>query len=353
MKKVICLCLTVAMFISVLSVSSFAIIDTNGGIMGDADNNGKLEIADARAALKAAAGIEPFESEDIGRSDIDGDGVISVSDARAIFRASVGLQDLDIGGAFTGFDGGNYFNTADELVEYFNTNLNKIKTSRPGFTKTTEEKLKDFNIEEDGAFGIVEKGTIDNIKSKITENINSSNDTSYINKGTACYNEISYEGEDYVSEATADDLMGATAVVDEKKNTLEITVCVKNTEKAELSTSGYSKLLNPANMEEDGIVTALGYVNQFVNADGFRTTYKNGVFKATFDLKTNNVIEYKASYDVNIFALGNEGLSLGSILSILDIFKLFGGGQSSSTVIKLNSINYESEKTFIYNEFVW
>ncbi len=353
MKKAICFCLTVAMIISVLSVSSFAIIDTEGGIMGDADNNGNVEIADARAALKAAAGIEPFDDKDIGRCDIDGDGVISVSDARAIFRAAVGLQDLDIGGAFTGFDGGNYFNTAEELVEYFNTNLNKIKASRPGFTKTNEEKLNDFSIEEDGAFGIVEKGSIDNIKSKITENINSSNETSYVEKGVACYNEISYEGEDFVSKATPDDLMGATAVVNQKKNTLEITVCVKNTEKADLSTSGYSKLLNPAKMEEDGIVTALGYINQFINSDGFRTTYKNGVFKATFDLETNNVIEYKVSYDVNIFALGNEGFSLGSLLSILDIFKLFGGGQSSSTVIKLNSINYESEKTITYNEFVW
>ena len=63
---------------------------------GDVDNNGKVESADARLALRAsvklenyAAGTQPYLA-----ADVDRNGKIESSDARSILRASVNLEKL-------------------------------------------------------------------------------------------------------------------------------------------------------------------------------------------------------------------------------------------------------------------
>lgn len=54
-------------------------------VLGDADSDGKLTVADARLVLRAAVGLENVPLE---RGDIDGDGKITSADAREILRVS-------------------------------------------------------------------------------------------------------------------------------------------------------------------------------------------------------------------------------------------------------------------------
>lgn len=63
-------------------------------IPGDADRDGVVSAADARAVLRAAVGLETLDSEQMKRADLDGDGILTADEARSILRASVGLETL-------------------------------------------------------------------------------------------------------------------------------------------------------------------------------------------------------------------------------------------------------------------
>lgn len=52
-----------------------------GILMGDVDQNGKVETTDARAILRMAAGIEVVTSNAMMYADMNGDGAITVNDA--------------------------------------------------------------------------------------------------------------------------------------------------------------------------------------------------------------------------------------------------------------------------------
>ncbi len=60
---------------------------------GDVDGDGDVDVSDARAALRAAVGLEKLTSDAEKRADIDGDGKVTVSDAREILRKSTGLEE--------------------------------------------------------------------------------------------------------------------------------------------------------------------------------------------------------------------------------------------------------------------
>ena len=63
---------------------------------GDVDNNGKVESADARLALRASVKLESYAdgSNSFLAADVDHNGKIESSDARSILRASVNLEKL-------------------------------------------------------------------------------------------------------------------------------------------------------------------------------------------------------------------------------------------------------------------
>ncbi len=61
-------------------------------LWGDADENGVLESADARLALRASVALESLSAQSTRIADVDKDGQITAADARLILRASVGLD---------------------------------------------------------------------------------------------------------------------------------------------------------------------------------------------------------------------------------------------------------------------
>lgn len=74
----------------ILAVSSFAAI-----MLGDADGNGEITVADARQVLRFAVKLDvPSNDEIKAAADVNRDGDINVSDARTVLRAAVGLEKL-------------------------------------------------------------------------------------------------------------------------------------------------------------------------------------------------------------------------------------------------------------------
>lgn len=74
----------------ILTVSSFAAI-----MLGDADGNGEITVADARQVLRFAVKLDvPSNDEIKAAADVDRNGDISVGDARTVLRAAVGLEKL-------------------------------------------------------------------------------------------------------------------------------------------------------------------------------------------------------------------------------------------------------------------
>lgn len=61
---------------------------------GDADGDGRITAADARAVLRRAARIIKFTPAQDARADVDRDGKITANDARILLRVSAGLQTL-------------------------------------------------------------------------------------------------------------------------------------------------------------------------------------------------------------------------------------------------------------------
>ena len=68
--------------------------DSQPVVRGDADGDGRLTSADARAALRMAVGLDPYGSAFLRLADADGDGRLTPADARLILRAAVGLVCL-------------------------------------------------------------------------------------------------------------------------------------------------------------------------------------------------------------------------------------------------------------------
>ena len=63
-----------------------------GYILGDVNGNGKVEVDDARLALRHTVGLQTLDSKAVIRTDYNKDGEVSVDDARRILRKAVGLD---------------------------------------------------------------------------------------------------------------------------------------------------------------------------------------------------------------------------------------------------------------------
>ncbi|MBR5426730.1 MAG: leucine-rich repeat protein [Clostridia bacterium] len=66
-------------------------------LYGDANNDGKVNSADARTVLRHAASLEKLENEnDLLASDVNSDGKVNSKDARMILRASAKIEPLPL-----------------------------------------------------------------------------------------------------------------------------------------------------------------------------------------------------------------------------------------------------------------
>lgn len=75
-------------------LTEYSGIDYTLRLIGDVDNNGKINSSDARTALRVSAQLDEISETDAPFSDVNGDGKITSADAREILRASANLTKL-------------------------------------------------------------------------------------------------------------------------------------------------------------------------------------------------------------------------------------------------------------------
>lgn len=300
-KRILSLVLVLAITISIFSIG----FTTNAAsaLWGDANGDGKVTTGDALIVLRVAAGIEDNLSAEARRlCDVNEDGFITLFDARKILRSAAGLINLQPTGAFSGFNGGGIFETKEELVSYFNKNLNRIKEEKFGFTKTSDVEMKKFEFKEASFLGVVTENT-DEIIQGIFSTVGSQKEEDlYVVQGTASTNKINVEGQNYVSALSVADVYGATAKYDANRQNgvITISIALPDAEKSEVLDSAYGKVFNSENLL-GATETTLNSILSGV-ADGTEVVhYKNAVLTAEFDVNTAEVLKYSISYETTVY----------------------------------------------------
>ena len=300
-KRILSLVLVLAITISIFSIG----LTTNAAsaLWGDANGDGKVTTGDALIVLRVAAGIEDNLSAEARRlCDVNEDGFITLFDARKILRSAAGLINLQPTGAFSGFNGGGIFETKEELVSYFNKNLNRIKEEKFGFTKTSDVEMKKFEFKEASFLGAVTENT-DEIIQGIFSTVGSQKEEDlYVVQGTASTNKINVEGQNYVSALSVADVYGATAKYDANRQNgvITISIALPDAEKSEVLDSAYGKVFNSENLL-GATETTLNAILSGV-ADGTEVVhYKNAVLTAEFDVNTAEVLKYSISYETTVY----------------------------------------------------
>lgn len=144
MKRALCLLLTVCILSAMFCVVSFA--DDKGreytkdflvkANKYDIDFDGKATLTDARKVLRIASGLEIKTDET--NYDFDGDGYVTSADAVQALKASLGLIEVET------------VNNEDK-VQFLNSQLNWVKTRKPGFTGTSTSTCKSMKVTTTGA----------------------------------------------------------------------------------------------------------------------------------------------------------------------------------------------------------
>lgn len=144
MKKALCLCLTVSILFGMFCTLSYADDKGRGYTKDflvkankyDIDLDGKVTVNEARKVLRVAAGLEEKSGE--MNYDFDGDGIVSSIDASQALKASLGL--IEVGTL-----------TDEDTVSFLNSQLNWVKTRKPGFTGTSTSTCKSMKVTTTGA----------------------------------------------------------------------------------------------------------------------------------------------------------------------------------------------------------
>lgn len=91
-KKLIGVIISAAVLIFTIVTLAFA----EGGMLGDMDDNGKIEASDARTILRISARLEnPADADHAKRADTNKDGRITAADARLTLRVSAKLDKFE------------------------------------------------------------------------------------------------------------------------------------------------------------------------------------------------------------------------------------------------------------------
>lgn len=354
MKELTSLILITALLLTAFSVgfNAFALEEYT---VGDADNNGKVETADARLALQIASKTKKPTESQLKRCDVNKDGFVGLDDVSRILCASVGIERLQRTGAFMGFGGGGYFDSAEELLEYFNTHLNAIKDVDAGFFANTDSSVKELDMEELQVRGLnfSSPEKFEEILRNTISDSFSSNEPVMSVLGEDNDYAIEAIGQPYVSTLGVDDVCGAAALYDEVNNLLTVKVSLYDTtvESAALSAS-YSKALNVSNMN----LLTTGTINKLFGNKLTSTAvqeYKNVLLTAVFDTETGYVESYEVSYDNNVY-IASAGFDLDGLnIELSGIAGIIGGIIGTAASANVKGFEYTVTSVTRYTQFQW
>ena len=131
MKKFICLFTVLCLLVPFFSLGANAVIVSETTPDFDYNNDGKININDARAILRISAGID---DEIEGKTyDLDGNGYVDYYDVAKILRM------------ISGIDSETSVST-EYLLALFKKELDSVKSVRPGFTKAATSHCKSAKV---------------------------------------------------------------------------------------------------------------------------------------------------------------------------------------------------------------
>ena len=346
-KKILSLTLSIAMIFTLCAMGTpaNAIVDTSISY-GDIDGDGKITTQDAQLALRVAAGLEVIEDVELfKRGDVNSDGSITVYDARQILRSCVTDLSLQPTGAFHGFEGytgsGMSITTEAQAIAVFNTILNKVKTDKPGFTRSEDASIKLFDFEDMSFVGYnFSNETADSVSATIKEWLVTESTPELaqtIIKGQNSDNAMSAETETYVSKLSANDVYGirTSAVATENGTTLTISIALADCELENIGQTAFDDVFNPAMIQEstNSVIETIFGSN---TADTARVKeIKNAVLTVEIDTETAQVISYTTTYQCRVL-LKEATLGLSNILSA-----------------KFTDLEYITEIVVVYDRFSW
>lgn len=344
-KKIITVALSATLLLSTASLGfNASAAYTDDVIYGDINDNGKIDTEDARIALKAASGLSALTEEQKLKADINRDGAITVFDARQILRAAAGLTQLQPTGTFSGFDGGDFFDTEEEMLDIFNTALNKIKSSdntyAAGFTKTSTDRLNEFVISDIEFIGI----NIGSSAQKITESIrdmiiaeDDANKVTIIPTGSMDFGTMPIETSPFVSKLTASDIYGAKVSYDSQLGEVTITIALADTETETVGQSSYSKVFNTEIMLEESQSVMKKLLSTSSVESAMSSSFKNCELTAVIDTATLEVVSYTTSYDSETY-ISEASMKTGSL---------------TSSLAKIKGLEYKKNHRDVYDNFQW
>ncbi|MBE6748070.1 MAG: hypothetical protein E7557_02445 [Ruminococcaceae bacterium] len=333
-KKILALLLALALVMSMLAMA----VTTNAAsaLRGDANGDGEVSANDALLVLRAAAGIEDSLSNEAKiLCDIDGDGFISLFDARKILRAAAGLTNLEPTGAFKGYtDENKIFGSQEAALNYFNTNINKVKSQRYGFTVLTDVEMKEFGADKITFLGNPISNSSGFIE-RIFQAVGSESDQEvYIMPGQSSTNIMSIEGQSYVSKLNNADVYGAKVEYDatrypEAGGVITISIAIPDTEKWDIYDSSYIRAFNTDNLL-GATESILNSLLTMLSNDTEIIHYKNAVLVAEFEAETGYPISYSTSYETSVYV-----------------------ESATSSIYSLEGINYETVNKVDYIDFIY
>ncbi len=318
--------------------------------IGDTDNSGTLDLADARLALRIVSKLEKPSQDQIERADVNSNGIIDLADVEGILCAALGITRYQRTGAFFGFDGGGYFESADELLYYFNSNLNEIKIQDAGFIAESDAIVDSFSMQD-----IIFRGySFESpdifeglLKDELTSSFESDDPVMYVLGSDNDY-AIEAVGQEYVSILEADDVCGVKAEYDKVNEELTVSVSLYDTSlQAAAVSESYAKALNINNMN----VISQGTVSRLF---GKLTTpavqqYKDVTLTAKFHEPTGKVVSYEVAYsnDVRIASAGVNLAGIGSEIGGI------GGIIGSIISANVSGLEYSVRTITQYTDFQW
>ncbi len=319
-KKLISVFLVTALVFSLFAVSfsASALVDTTI-TYGDFDGKNGVTTTDAIAVLKVCALLDSITDENVfKRCDINSDGEITIYDARQILRSCADIATIQPTGEFSGFDGGGVFVDPAVAVEYFNIAVNRIKTEKPGFSRSETADVKGFKIDDVKLSSVSVGESAESVTSMIESMLVSESEPEhYLDsyKGENCDNAMSVEKESYVSKLSADEVLGVRCVKNVEEGTLTIEIALPDCDLDSVGQTAIGDVLS-AEILQENMDTIIG--NVFGASDGgdsTRKTIRNCLLTAVIDTSDGSVIQYVTAYTTETkIASSTMGLK-GGILS--------------------------------------
>ena len=287
MKKVLCALLILGIILT-SSFTAFAVA------AGDVNSDGKINSADALGILQHTVGSKP-KNFNKAVADINADGKINSSDALMVLQIAVGSIKL-------------MPSTSTEILDYYNTAVNKAVSSKVGFSKTriTDNEKMDGSVALQAMKDLVYQFMGIGVENAYTEKVT---------KGK--WGDVAFLCN---SKLTASDVTSVTCT--QSGDNYVITLRLKNGSSA----AGKSNPTTPANSSLDKCGICVGTVDKayydhktasviynaiagtFAGAE-IKENYSNATVRATINSDTGNLVSLVIEWNQEVTLSKLAGMS--------------------------------------------